>query len=70
MELKFLGLPVHSTMSWNSHIDIISKLNKDCYTARTVTPFLSLNSLKIVYTANFQSLITYGLIIGEVPPTF
>jgi hypothetical protein len=32
MNLKFLGLILHNTMSWKGYIDIITaKLNKACY---------------------------------------
>jgi hypothetical protein len=41
---------------------LASKLNKACFIARTIRPFLSLNSLKIIYHAYFHSVITYGLI--------
>jgi hypothetical protein len=34
-ELKFLGLVLHNTVSWKSHIDMLApKLNKACYIAR------------------------------------
>jgi hypothetical protein len=50
-------------MSWKSHIDMLApKLNKACYIARAIKPFLSLNSLKIIYHAYFHSVMTYGLI--------
>jgi hypothetical protein len=49
--------------SWKSHIDMLaSKLNKAYFIARTIRPFLSLNSLMIIYHAYFHSVITYGLI--------
>jgi hypothetical protein len=61
-EVKFLGLVLHNTMSWKSHIDMLApKLNKACYIARAIKPFLSLNFLKIIYRAYFHSFITYGL---------
>jgi hypothetical protein len=57
-ELKFLGLVLHNTMSWKSHTDMLApKLNKACYIARAIIPFLSLNSLKIIYHAYFHSVI-------------
>jgi hypothetical protein len=57
-ELKFLGLVLHNTMSWKSHIDMLaSKLNKACYIARVIRPFLSLNSLKIIYHVYFTQLL-------------
>jgi hypothetical protein len=66
IELKFLGLVLHNTMSWRSHIDMLThKLNKACYIARTLRPLLSLNSLKIICHAFFNSVIKYGLIFWE-----
>jgi hypothetical protein len=44
------------------------KLNKGCYIAIAIKPFLSLNSLKIIYHAYFHSLITYGLIFWGTSP--
>jgi hypothetical protein len=62
-ELKFLGLILHNAMTWKSHIDMLtSKLSKACYIVRVIRPFLSLNSLKIIYHTYFHSVITYGLI--------
>jgi hypothetical protein len=53
-ELKFLGLVLHNTTSWKCYIDMLAtKLNKACYIARVIRPFLSLNSLKIIYHAYF-----------------
>jgi hypothetical protein len=68
-ELKFLGLVLHNTMSWKSHIDMLApKLNKACYIARAIKLFLSLNSLKIIYHAYFYSVIAYGLIFWGTSP--
>jgi hypothetical protein len=72
-KLKFLGLILHNTVSWGlilhntvswkTHIDIlVSKLSKACCTVRVIRPFLSLDSLKIIYHVYFHSVITYGLI--------
>jgi hypothetical protein len=44
------------------------KLNKACYTARAIKPFLTLNSLKIIYHAYFHPVITYGLIFWGTSP--
>ena len=41
LELKFLGLILHNKISWKSDISMItSKLNKTCYIARRINPFL------------------------------
>jgi len=60
---KFLGLTLHNTLSWRMHIDtIIPKLSSASFALRVVRPFLSLDSLKMVYYSYFHSVMTYGLI--------
>jgi hypothetical protein len=59
---KFLGLTLYNTLSWRTHIDtIISKLSSASFALRVVKPFLSQDSLKMVYFY-FHSVLTYGLI--------
>jgi hypothetical protein len=56
----FLGLALDSTISWKNHIDtIVLKLSSACFAVRAVKPFLSQESLRIVY---FHSIMTYGLV--------
>jgi len=60
---KFLGLTLDNTFSWRIHIDtIIPKLSSASFALRVVKPFLSLDSLKMVYYFYFHSVMTYGLI--------
>jgi hypothetical protein len=55
-----------NTFSWKIHIDtIISKLSSACFAVTTVKPFLSQESLKMVYYSYFHSIMTYGLIFWE-----
>jgi len=60
---KLLGLTPHNTLSWRTHIDtIIPKLSSASFSLRVVKPFLSLDSLKMLYYSYFHSVTTYGLI--------
>lgn len=60
---KFLGIHVDETLRWDVHIDHISKkLNKACYSIRVLSKYMNLISLKIVYYANFDSALRYGII--------
>jgi hypothetical protein len=52
-----------NTFSWKIHIDTaVTKLSSACYMIRTIKPFLSQESLKMLYCSYFHSIITYGLI--------
>jgi hypothetical protein len=49
-EIKFLGLIIGNKLSWKGHIDYITpKLNCACYCMRAVKPFVSHDTLKIIY---------------------
>ncbi|PNF17558.1 hypothetical protein B7P43_G15556, partial [Cryptotermes secundus] len=63
LDTKFLGIHVDSTLSWKIHIEqIIPKLNAACYAMRSIKPFMSQETLKMVYHAYFHSIMNYGLI--------
>jgi hypothetical protein len=60
---KFLGLKIDNNLNWKKHIEyIISKLSSACFSMRTVTPLLKVDTLKLVYFAYFHSIISYGII--------
>jgi len=60
---KFLGLTLENTLSWKIHIDtIITKLSSATFAIRTLKPFLSQDSLRMMYYLYFHSIMTYGLI--------
>jgi hypothetical protein len=61
----FIGLTLDNTFSWKNHIDIIvPKLSSACFAVRAGKPFLSQESLRIVYFSYFHSIITHGLVSG------
>jgi hypothetical protein len=61
---KFLGLTLDNIFSWKSHVDaIVPRLSSACFAVRAVKPFLSQESLKIVYFSYFHSIMTYGLVL-------
>jgi hypothetical protein len=58
--VKFIGLLVDDTLSWEKHINqIASKLSSACY---ALTPLLSRNALKMLYFSYAHSFISYGII--------
>jgi hypothetical protein len=64
--ITFLGLILDNTVSWKIHIDtVVTKLSSTCYAFRTIRPFLSQESLKMVYCSYFHLIIAYGLIFWE-----
>jgi hypothetical protein len=61
--VKFLGLLVDDTLRWDKHMDqIASKLSTACYAMRILTPLLSTNALKMLYSSYAHSIISYGII--------
>jgi hypothetical protein len=49
LDTKFLGIHVYSTLSWKIHIEqIIPKLSAACYAIRSIKPFMSQETLKMV----------------------
>jgi len=53
---QFLGLMLDNTLSWKTHTDtILPKLSSASFALRVVKPFLSQDSLKMVYYSYFHS---------------
>ena len=58
--IKFLGMYINDTINWKYHIEyILTKSSADCYAMRIIKPYMSLETLKIVYYSNFTSIINY-----------
>jgi len=50
-DLKFLGLNISNTLSWKTHIDkILPKLSSACFAMRSVKPFVSQQTQKVITT--------------------
>ena len=59
----FLGFMIDDKLSWGLHIDeIVLKLNKACFTIRSVEPFISFEALRMIYFFSVHSIISYGII--------
>jgi hypothetical protein len=68
-ERKFLGLHINNNLSWKTHIESIkNKLSSACYVMMLVKPYVTANTLKMIYYSYFHSIMTYGLIFcGNSP---
>ena len=50
--IKFWGLTIDATLNWKHHIsELIPRLNKACYTIRTIKPFMSQKVLRSTYVS-------------------
>jgi hypothetical protein len=66
-ETKFLGLYINN-ISWKTHIEIIkNKLSSACYVMRLVKPFVTANTLKVIYYSYFHSNDVWFNVLGELP---
>jgi hypothetical protein len=62
---KFLGLTLDNTFSWKTHIRVdtaVPKLSSACFAVRTIKPFLSQESLKMVYYSYFYYIMNYDIL--------
>lgn len=62
-DTKFLGIHIDQNLSWEKEIQYVcNKLNSVSYTLRIMTKYLEFDVLKIIYCANFQSILRFGII--------
>jgi hypothetical protein len=74
-ETKFLRLIIDNKLSWKGHFNyMIPKLSSACYVIRTVKPYVSHNTLQIIYYSYFHSIMNYGKLFwgssNEIIKTF
>jgi hypothetical protein len=68
-ETKFLGLFINNNLSCKTHTECSkSKLSSACYAMRSVKPYVTLNTLKMIYYSYFHSVMTYGLLFWRSFP--
>ena len=61
--VKFLGINIDANLSWSVHIEgLCRRLSSVCYCMRILSSYVDFRTLKIVYHANFMSLLRYGII--------
>jgi hypothetical protein len=65
--IKFLGIFCNDAINWKHHIEyILPKWSSACYAMKIIIPYVSLDSLKIVYYSNFNSILNYGLLFWGI----
>nr|CAI5827938.1 unnamed protein product [Callosobruchus analis] len=63
-QTKLLGIYLDEFMSWSPHINNTAlKLSSISYGIRVLSKYLKLECLKILYYANFESILRYGIIL-------
>ena len=63
-ETKFLGIWLDDELSWNCHLSKLSaKIKRNVYLMRNHRNILDCHTLKLIYLAQIQSHINYGLVL-------
>jgi len=66
---KFLGIHINDTINWKNQIEYnLAKLSKACLAMRIIKPYMSLETLKIVYRSTFSSVMSYGFLFWGISP--
>jgi hypothetical protein len=66
---EFLGLIIDNMLSWKGHVDwLMAKSSSACYAIRAVKPYMSQETLRIIYFSYFHSVMTYGTIFWSNSP--
>ena len=63
-ETKFLGIWLDDELNWNCHLSKVStKIKRNVYLLKNHKNILDCNTLKLIYLAQIQSHINYGLVL-------
>jgi hypothetical protein len=58
-EAKFHGLLIINNLYWKTHTECIkSELSSACYAMRSITPYVTTNTMKMIYYSYFHSVMT------------
>ena len=61
--MKFLGLAIDETLSWNQHIEqVLNKMCNACYALMNIKRIVQIDMLRVTYFAHIHSVISYGII--------
>jgi hypothetical protein len=62
-EIKFLGIEIDNKLNWKSHLEyILPKLSSAVFIIRSLSYFMSSETLRMMYFSYFHSIIKYGII--------
>lgn len=62
-DAKFLGIYINEYFDWSFHINTVKKkLNTICYGIRVLGRYVNERTLRVMYCANFESVLKYGII--------
>jgi len=62
--IKFLGIMTDDTLAWKIIIEMtITKLSSICYAVRAIKPFVSQDTVNMMYTSYFVFIMKYGIIL-------
>lgn len=68
-DTKFLGFTLDPQLNWHSHIDLLYKrLSSVCYMLRSLSNHVHRPVLVMVYHAQFESLLRYGINLWGTSP--
>jgi len=57
------GLLIDNSLSRNKHVDqLISKSSTACYAIRYIKPFMTQETLRMIYFSNVHSILIYDII--------